>query len=176
MMVKLPIPQFQRKVGFVCSDWWPRWEGRDSCREEVQSCIPSAPVNLWLKQSPSVGNQIQSELRFLMRVRNILRGVRNTPAGLWANFAWGGLVSLNPVFGKCLDLPQAKYPGMWKASVPLPLGCTGRAGCVTARAKFVGRHPVDGDGTRARTTLPKQSLGSAGRRKPKRLNYAPKEK
>lgn len=126
-MVKLPIPQFQRKVGFVCSDWWPRWEGPDSCREEVQSCIPSAPVNLWLKQSPSVGNQIQSELRFLMRVRNILRGVRNTPAGLWANFAWGGLVSLNPVFGKCLDLPQAKYPGMWKASVPfafrMPRAC-----------------------------------------------------
>lgn len=104
-----------------------------------------------------------------MRVRNILRGMRNTLAGLWASFACGGPVSFNPVFGKRLDLPQITYPGIWKASVPLPLGCAGHARCMTARTKFVGHHPVDGDGTWARTTLPKQSLGSAGGGKPNRL-------
>lgn len=48
--------------------------------------------------------------------------------------------TLNPICGKCVDLPHIKYPGMWKVGVPFPLGYTGHAGGVIARTKFAGHH------------------------------------
>lgn len=62
-----------------------------------------------------------------------------------------------------MDLPQIKYLGMWKASIPFPLGYTGHAGCVVTRTRFVKYRPADS--TRTKTTLPNQRLGSTVRRK-----------
>lgn len=59
-----------------------------------------------------------------------------------------------------MDLFQIKHPGMWDVGVPHPLGCSGSAGCLTARTKFVGHHSADSSW--ARTTLWKRWQKKAG--------------
>ena len=134
----------------------------------MQRCIPICPyisavraIPIDMKPTPGATPSVRAS--FSDEDEKHPQGDEKHPGRAVGQLYCSSFEFLNPICGKCMDLPQVKYPGMWKVSVTFPLGYIGHAGYVIARTKFVCHHPADS--TRARTTLPKRCLGSVGRRK-----------
>jgi len=125
---------------------------------EVQRCILICPYKSAVKaipvpMKPTPGATFGVRAAFFDEDEKLPWGGEKPPSRAAGQLCCSSFEPLNPVFGKCVDLPQTKYLGMLKISVPFPLGCIGHAGCVTSRTKFVDHHLADS--ARARTTLPK---------------------
>lgn len=129
------MPQFQRKVVFLkASLAWSALTGGTGGKGEVpagkrcrgvthKSVVRAIPMRM--KQTP--GATLGVRASFSDEDEKHPWEVEKHPGRAAGQLCCSSFDSLNPTFGKCMELPQIKYPGMWKVSVPFPLGCIGRA-------------------------------------------------
>lgn len=172
MTVKLLMPQFQRKVSFfkrfIASLAWSALAGGTGGTGEVRAGMrykwvilicpyKSAVRAIPIPMKPTPGAILGVRAWFPDEDEKHPHGDEHHPGGTAGHLCSGSFEPLNHIFGKCMDLPQIKYPGTWKVSVPFPLGYIGHAGCVITTMRFVGCHPTNS--TRVRTTLPNLCLG-----------------